>query len=61
MNRRSIQYCPENFITAGGVDKISDYQYYGKFEIENLDELYEKMAEKGVIVIKADFISQLEL
>jgi hypothetical protein len=53
-----FEYCPDDFITAG---RFSDYQYYGKFEIENLDELYEKMAEKGVIVIKADFMSQLDL
>lgn len=53
-----FDYCPTNFITAG---KFSSYEYYGKFEIEDLDELYEKMAEKGVIVIKADFISQSEL
>lgn len=53
-----FEYCPSDFIKAG---KSSLTTYYGKFEIEDLEGLYQKMADNGIIVIKADFIDQLDL
>ena len=50
-----FEYCPNGFIKAGPVCKNACGLYYGKFEIEDLETLYTKMAEKDVIVINAKF------
>jgi len=50
-----FKYCPNGFIKSGPVCKNACGLYYGKFEIEDLETLYTKMAEKDVIVINAKF------
>ena len=55
VGEHEFNYCPHDFISA---DKNSDYQYYGKFDIENLEELYKKLFAHGIVVKKAKFIEQ---
>lgn len=50
-----FNYCPTNFIS---VDMDADYEYYGKFDIEDLEGLYKKLFDNGIVVKKAKFIPQ---
>lgn len=54
-----FDYCPQHFITKatshGNKPMYSSLHNYGKFEIENLTELYKKMADNGIVIVHAEF------
>lgn len=50
-----FSYCPTNFIS---VDMDVNHEYYGKFDIEDLEGLYKKLFDNGIVVKKAKFIPQ---
>lgn len=55
VGEHEFDYCPTNFIS---VDTDANYEYYGKFEIEDLKGLYKKLFDNGIVVKKAKFIPQ---